>query len=341
MISSLGIAVRTGQWWEHKLVPIVTAFYATALFRGAAITSLWSEGLIFLLSLLPGAVFVSVVNDLTDIRSDAAAGKANRMAGRSPAFRATALGAALAAGAPFLWHWSDRPILVALYGAAWIAFALYSVPPARLKARGAAGLAADAAGAHLFPTLLAAALVFASDGSAPDAAWMAALAIWSFACGCRGNLWHQLLDRAGDRQAGVRTFAARHSPGVAARTAEAFFTIEAAALVALLLIVGSGLPFLAAAYYLFLAWRRWRCWHLPTVIAGPRAEYRLWLDDYYGVLLPLSLLAASALKHPFDLLVAAVHLALFPRRPAETAADSWFLVLRPLLRRMSPVRPEA
>lgn len=334
MIRSLGVAVRTGQWWEYKLVPILASFYATALFKGAAIASLWSEGLIFLLSLLPGAVFVSIVNDLTDVRSDAAAGKANRMASRSLLFRATGLGGAVAAGLPFFWHWSDRPILFGLYAAAWLAFTLYSVPPARLKGRGAAGLAADAAGAHLFPTLLAAAVVFSASGGPPDGAWMSVLAIWSFAYGCRGNLWHQLLDRAGDREARVATFAVTHSTRVAQRAAGVFFAVEGGALLALLLLVNGILPFLAAIHYLLLAWRRWRCWRLPTVIAEPRREYRLWLDDYYGVLLPLALLVGSALKHPVDLVTAAGHLILFPRRPAETAADTWFLVVRPFLRRV-------
>jgi 4-hydroxybenzoate polyprenyltransferase len=326
--------LRTGQWWDHKLVPILCGFYATALYCGVPVTALWSTALLFLLSLIPGAAFVSIVNDLTDIRSDAAAGKANRMAGRTPLFRALALAAAMAAGLPFFWAWRHQPLAAALYGAAWLAFALYSVPPARLKGRGLAGLFADAAGAHLFPILLGAALVFEAAGRSIAPAWMAAIGLWAFAAGCRGNLWHQLLDREGDEAAGVGTFAARCSPAAAARTAALAFAVELAALAVLLAAAGSVLPFLAALYYLLLTWRRVRVWELAIVVARPQGDYRIWLDDYYGVLLPLSLLAASALRAPADLLAIALHLLLFPRRPIETVRESWKLVGRPFLGRI-------
>lgn len=325
--------LRAGQWWDHKLVPILCGFYATALYCGVPVAALWATALLFLLSLIPGAAFVSIVNDLTDIRSDAAAGKANRMAGRTPLFRAAALAATIAAGLPFFWAWRHEPLLQALYGAAWLAFALYSVPPARLKGRGLAGLFADAAGAHLFPILLGAATVFAAAGRPIAADWMGIVGLWAFAAGCRGNLWHQLLDQAGDQAAGVGTFAARCSPAAAARLGGIAFSVELAALAALLWAAGSVLPFLAGLYYLLLTWRRVRVWELIIVVARPRGDYRIWLDDYYGVLLPLSLLAAAALRAPADLLVLALHLLLFPRRPIETVRESWKLVALPFLNR--------
>ena len=343
MIRGVAAAVRGGEWWDYKLVPLLAAFYATALYAGTAVSALWPAVLVFLLSLLPGAAYVSVSNDLFDIRTDAAAGKHNRMAARSPAVRAAAVAACVAAGLPFFYHWRSDPVPLACYAAAWIAFTLYSVPPARLKVRGVFGLLADAAGAHLFPTLLAAAAAFAAIGEdAPDALWLAAIGCWSFALGCRGILWHQLLDRERDARSGVRTFAVRRTAAATARVAAALFAIELAALFALLAMIGSLLPLLAGLFYLLLVLRRARLWGLATVIAAPRAEYRIWMDEYYGVLLPVSLLAASALGRPADLLVLAVHLLLFPRRPIETARDGWVLILWPLINRLmgrGPLRP--
>ena len=74
---------RAGEWWEYKLVPIFGIFYATALYLKLPILWLWPAALTLLLALVPGAVFVSLINDLTDKAEDAAAGKRNRMAGRS------------------------------------------------------------------------------------------------------------------------------------------------------------------------------------------------------------------------------------------------------------------
>src|SRR5687768_1369633 len=125
--------VRAGEWWEYKFVPILTLFYATAFLVGAPIASLWQGLLTLLLSLIPGAAYVSLVNDVTDIEEDAAAGKANRLAGRSRAFIGLALAAAIAGGLAFAWLWRDDPLLLAAYLAAWIAYSLYSLPPVRLK----------------------------------------------------------------------------------------------------------------------------------------------------------------------------------------------------------------
>jgi 4-hydroxybenzoate polyprenyltransferase len=339
VLKAVAAAVRSGEWWDHKLVPLLTAFYATALYAGTGVFPLWQTALVFLVSLLPGAAYVSIVNDVFDIRSDEAAGKRNRMAALSPALRGACVAACVAAGLPFFWYWRGDPVPLACYAAAWVAFTLYSVPPARLKVRGVFGLCADAAGAHFFPTLLAAAALFAALGRPAPAAWLAAIGCWAFALGCRGILWHQLLDRDRDKLSGIATFAVRRTPEATARLAAFMFALELAALAALLLMMGSLLPALAALYYLLLVHRRARIWGLGTVIAAPRADYRIWLDDYYGVLLPMSVLAASALARPADLVVLLAHLLLFPRRPIETVRDSWILVVIPLFNRLARRRP--
>jgi 1,4-dihydroxy-2-naphthoate octaprenyltransferase len=335
--------VRSGEWWDYKLVPILSGFYATMLLLGEPLAGRWQSLLLLLLSLLPGAAYVSIVNDLTDLRDDAAAGKANRMAGRSRAFRAAALLATLAGGALFFWLWRGQVLLLCLYGAAWIAFTLYSVPPFRLKARGLAGLVADASGAHLFPTLLAAALPFAAAGAAPDWSWLAAIGAWSLAYGLRGNLWHQLLDRDRDRAAGVGTFAALHPRSTAIRLGAGFiFPAEVAALAWIFWRLQNPLPPLAFAFHLLLAARRVQLWHMRVVVTEPKGDYFILLHEYYDVLLPLALLGASALRHPADLVVLAIHLLLFHRRPVETWRDGWKLVVIPLLQRLRIVdRPQA
>jgi len=340
-LSPAAALIRTGEWWDHKLVPILCGFYASAMLLGRPITGLWGSGLLLLLSLVPGAAYVSVVNDLTDIESDAAAGKPNRMAARSRRVRAAALAVPLAAGGVFFWLWRGQPLLLVLYGAAWIAFTLYSVPPFRLKARGLAGVVADASGAHLFPTLLAAATPFVASGARIDPLWLWTVAAWSFAYGFRGNLWHQLLDREGDRASGVATFAAGRRSGSAAALAVFAFAIEAAAMAAILWRLGSALPVLALAAYGLLVWRRAYLWGIRPVIVQPKPPYQIVLHEYYDVFLPLSLLCASAVRHPADALVPAAHLLLFHRRALETWIDSWRLINRPLLQRLRIVGPPA
>jgi len=318
--------LRAGEWWDYKLVPIVTFFYATALLVRADILTLWPQALLLLLSLIPGAAYVSVINDITDIRDDLAAGKHNRMAGRSRLFQAATVLLTLTGGAWFFWIWRDGPLLLGLYAAAWIAFTLYSVPPLRLKSRGLAGVVADACGAHLFPTLVAVALAFAALRVPVDLLWLIGVAAWALGYGLRGNLWHQLLDRDSDHASGVRTFAQRHPPEVAARLATWFaFPLELAGLTVLLWKMDHVLPVLALAVHLCLGYRRVRLWKMRPVVADPKPGFFIVLHEYYDVLLPVSVLLASALSHPFDLAVLAIHLLLFHRRAADVAQDAWKL----------------
>ena len=315
-------SVRAGEWWDYKLVPLLTAFYATVALLERPIASLWPAALILLLALVPGAAFVSLLNDLTDVEEDRAAGKANRMAGRPLAFRIAAIVVPVAAGILFLILWRDDPLLTAAYLAAWIAFALYSLPPVRLKARGFPGVLADAAGAHLFPTLVAMLLAFRAAGAPIDPVWIAAGAAWAFGYGLRGILWHQLSDRDNDRAAGVRTFAQRHPRRLAARVGAWFaFPLELAGLAVLIWKLGSPLPFLFLALSLHLVWLRvWR-WSMRAVLVEPRPKYLILMHEYYDVFLPLAILLDSAARFPIDWLVLAAHLLAFHRRPLETVED--------------------
>ena len=333
--AGLAAIVRAGEWWDYKLVPILTLFYATLLLLGRPIASSWLSAVALLLSLLAGAVYVSLVNDLTDIDEDRAAGKSNRMAGRSRPFRALALLLPLAVGLLFLVAWRDDPWLAAAYLSAWIAFSLYSIPPFRLKTRGLAGILADASGAHLFPTLVAILLAFRAAQQPVDPVWIAAGATFALGYGLRGILWHQLSDRDNDEVANVRTFAQRHSiRATAAIGAWIAFPLELAGLAVLLWMIASPIPLLMFAFYLVLGARRIRSSQTRVIVVRPVPHYEILMHEYYDVFLPVAILLAAALRHPIDLAVLAIHLALFSRRPARAIEDSWHLIARPILRRL-------
>ncbi|MET0626015.1 MAG: hypothetical protein ABW250_23980, partial [Pyrinomonadaceae bacterium] len=202
--------IRAVDWWEFKLSPIFAIIYATALLLNVPVASLWPLLLLALAALVPGAAYVSVLNDLTDMRDDLASGKSNRLVGRSRAFVACVLACCVLPGVAVAFYWRGDPLLWSLYLAAWVAFTLYSVPPFRLKNRGLLGLLADASGAHLFPTLLVVGLVYRWSAEPLNLVWFAAVAVWSLSLGLRGNLWHQLSDRDNDEKVHLRTFARSH-----------------------------------------------------------------------------------------------------------------------------------
>jgi hypothetical protein len=152
----LGRMARATEWWDYKLVPILSIFYATALVEGIGVATIWQSLLALACAIVPCAAYVSFINDATDRLDDRRAGKTNRLADKPPWMLALLLAVPLCIGAAFSVAWRDDPALVAVYLCTWVAFSLYSVPPFRLKGRGILGVVADAAGAHLFPALVAA-----------------------------------------------------------------------------------------------------------------------------------------------------------------------------------------
>jgi hypothetical protein len=331
--ADLAAVTRAGEWWGHKLISILCGFLLTLAMLGEGVAPHALALVTVLASLVPGAVYVSIVNDVTDIAADAAAGKPNRMAARPPAARAAAILLSLAGGLVFAWIWRHQEALLACYAAAWLSFTLYSVPPIRLKCRGFAGVVADAAGAQLFPTLTAVLAAFAAAGAAPDPAWLVAASAWALAYGIRSNLSHQLGDRDADRRANAATFAAGRSPASTERlTALAVFPVEVAGLAAVLAMLGWLLPIVALGLYAFLAVRRDRLWGLRPVLAAARSSDPILMHEYYDVFLPLALLAGTAARNPADLVVAALLLVLFRSRFLHSLTDAYRLILKPSYR---------
>jgi 4-hydroxybenzoate polyprenyltransferase len=307
--------VRAGEWWDYKLVPIFAAFYATAAVLQIPVSSLWLAALTVLFSIVPGAAYVSVINDVTDRADDAMAGKSNRVASLSRPAVVALVAFPIGAGLFFAFLWHDDVLLLSLYLAAWAAFSLYSLPPFRLKTRGIFGVLADACGAHLFPTLVAVVVVFRAAERPVRVPWLVIVGVWAFAYGLRGILFHQLSDRENDHHAAVRTFAARHSPHIAARLgAFIAFPLELAAAAAMVWQIGSLWPIASLGLYALLAVVRIYRWRWNAVVVTPKPRFFVVLQEYYDFFLPIAILIASALQYPADVLALAVHLLVFPRR---------------------------
>jgi 1,4-dihydroxy-2-naphthoate octaprenyltransferase len=326
LVERIAAVARAGEWWEYKLVPIFAVFYGTASLLRVPIWTLWPAALILLAALIPGAAYVSVINDIADRRDDEAAGKRNRMAGRSRLQAAALVSIPILAGLAVAFAWRGNLPLLTAYLGAWIAFTLYSLPPFRLKARGLFGVLADASGAHLFPALVAALVVFGSAGAQANPLWLVSVALWSGAYGLRGIFFHQLVDLTNDRAAAVSTFAHRRGRKAVAELARyVVFPLEALAVAALLWQLQHPLLPLLLLLYALLARRRMAWWRMEAVLVQPRSRYLLVLQDYYDVFLPLGLLVASALRHPADVAVIAVHLLLFPNRLRQVLKEAWRL----------------
>jgi 1,4-dihydroxy-2-naphthoate octaprenyltransferase len=309
------VVFRAREWWEFKLGPVLAVIYGTAFQSG---TSLFDHGrslLEIVIALAAVGAFANVLNDWTDLEEDAAVGKQNRLAGRSrwlPLFLLIATGL-LGCGAVILL----RPGMTGslFYFGIAAAFSLYSVSPIRLKRRGLPGVLADAAGAHAFPALF---VMFAFANAAAiklSLPWVMSVSLWASASGIRGILWHQLRDYENDKRSGGFTFVCRRGPESVRKTGErVVFPLELIALCSLLIVCGSAIPFIVLVLDMLLTQWRKMYREIASTVVQPRAHARIRMLEFNDTLLPVALLLASALRHPADLFVLAVHVVIFPVR---------------------------
>ncbi|WP_263415586.1 UbiA family prenyltransferase [Terriglobus albidus] len=315
---SLWRIIRASEWWEYKVIPVLAAFYATALILDVPVSAIWREALMAFAAIVPAAVYASVVNDLTDLEDDLAAGKPNRFAGRSRLLGLIFIILSAEALAVISCRWRHDAVLLSLYLAVWLAFSLYSLPPFRLKKRGFLGILACASGEHLFPTLVAAILAFRGAQRPYNFIWLMIVGTWALANGIRAILWHQLTDIDADRAVGAQTFAARHSRSAMLIGTWIAFPTELLACTTMLVEMRSRWPLAAVGAYVPLVALRIRWWHIRPVIVTPKPDFLFLTTELNIVLLPIAILVASALRHRGDWVVLGVHFLIFPANVSRT-----------------------
>jgi len=330
---------RYAEWWEYKLVPLVSIGYAAIILNHYPFERTVERLLLLLLSVITGAIYVSVINDLTDIREDADAGKENRMANVALWQRILIVGLCLAAG--ICWGyliWPDKLSLF-FYAMAWVVFSVYSIPPARLKKRGIWGVFADAMGAHFFPSLLIVSNLFYISGTRINLMWAIATGVWALFYGMRGILWHQFYDRGNDILTQTKTFATRIQPENFRLAESMIFIVELATFSLVVVALFNVWILFAIVIYLVLVVARMKGLKYKTsiIITPPDAPYQLLMNDLYLALFPLALLLTITLTQRYGWALLCLHIGLFPRQIFQVMRE--FLLIATLtLRKLKVIQ---
>ncbi len=224
--------IRYNSTWQN----VWLLFYLGLVGRPLNLGYIRDVGL-FLAFSLAGTAYGYLVNDLADRELDRRAGKPN-------AFHQSSRGQIVAVmtgsvllmtllGAPFARH----PGFIPLWSTWILATTAYSLPPLRLKERGAVGLATTIVAQQTLP----AAMTVAALGAPP--LWSALpLLLYITLRGISSDVGHQMRDRARDRSAGARTFAVARGHRVVARLYGLNLELEALAFGAALVTLGVTLP---------------------------------------------------------------------------------------------------
>lgn len=313
-MSTIPSYTRHTEWWEHK----ITLFLFTGLLAMsyAAPANLWWPLLhlgIALLSIVVCAVFVSVINDYTDMEDDRIAGKINRLTHLSLGKIRLLIFLLLATGAAFCWYFRNQPITIFFYSGSWIAYSAYSFPPIRLKKRGWSGVLADAAGAHLFPTLTILSAMSHSLLKPFPAELYVTASGWNILFGLRGILWHQYTDRQNDLTSGLRTLATMVPSTLIIRIELPILILEITALAGMLWVSAlQNLLYLIPLYLAYVWLIRKRMQLHPVIILTPeKKEWIFLFSSFYQSVLPISLMILMSIQLPWTLLLIPFHILLF------------------------------
>jgi 1,4-dihydroxy-2-naphthoate octaprenyltransferase len=305
--------IRHHDWWTSKIAPILAIGYATILINDANLfkSAIWI--LFLLLSLVTGATYVSVINDLTDAADDVKAGKNNNMPLHAKKLRWLMLIVCVLLGGVFMYFFYPDTFSFVLYIMSWVVFSLYSFPPVRLKIRGLWGVVADASGAHLFPTCLVVTSMSYFLQCKISLVWMIAVAVWALALGLRGILWHQLRDRDTDILVGINTYASKIAPQQLKHKEKILISFEILAFAIILIVINAMIVILFFCLYLIFIVVRYKLFNTRlTILESPGdGNYRLVMTEYYQIFFPVSLLLKFSFYQPKAWIILVIHILLF------------------------------
>lgn len=306
--------IRSQEWWSHKLPPLLAIAYATALMSPLPFyrVALWA---VFLLSsLIVGAIYVSVINDITDLDEDVASGKSNRIQQIPKQLRWIIPAICVLMGFVFGYFLYPDLLSCFLYFSSWIIFSLYSIKPIRLKNRGIWGVLADGCGSHVFTSLLmVSSITFITKGSI-DWVWFSAVGVWSLMYGLRGILWHQFSDRENDLKVNLNTYASKIEPEKFKSNSIILLIVELLALTILLYKIKLPIVFTGLILYFLLVFLRYKINKTQVIIIlkNNGQTFQIIMADFYQMFFPISILVAACSINISNIIVMVIHIFLFP-----------------------------
>lgn len=247
--------LRTNQWWNHMMGPIVAFAFLQIGWRSIPLGDSLPRLLALLWSAMALAPYGYVVNDASDVEDDRRVGKTNSMARLRPPLRVVAVVAFAALGLlPWLVIRLEPLALGALAGL-YLVPLLYSPRPLRLKENPLLGPLADASNAFVLPALFTIGL-FAplGDAAGPDALMVAGAVAWAAGFGLRAILTHQVDDADNDRETGTRTLVTTIGDAPVRRVMRlVLFPLDLLGIALLIATVACWAPWLAAAAVVVVA----------------------------------------------------------------------------------------
>lgn len=319
-----GKVLKLHKWWKSHFGTMMTFIYLVLIISPSPPSlSVFLQTLaIFTIASLGIGTFGQLLNDLTDVDQDIRSGAQNLVARKGVTARLILFAVVLVVAILPWWWLPTSPAILTLLAGEFMLFALYSIPPFRLKNRGILGPIDDALYGYVIPNIVAV-LVFAQLGGGFPPWLVFVMALWAFLFGLDHIVQHQLIDESRDRVDGVKTFVVTGGWDAAFDFLHWIAVpLEALSFVALLVSVGLFAPLIPMFFTIYLVlllsvWVRLSLWNTIKLTSLPLIDRvhvvsGLVIAKFVWRWLPLLSLAALVSMRSEFLLIVPLHLALFP-----------------------------
>jgi 4-hydroxybenzoate polyprenyltransferase/SAM-dependent methyltransferase len=336
---------RPENWLVSKIPPLLAVAYFASLRFNVDASDATRLLVCSMVSIFCVAIYGHVVNDIFDLEVDRLANKVNRLAAMSPARRASTALAFLIAG--FL------PAVFTTYSLSTLSLltlnylwpTIYSIPGTRLKERGLLGVACDALGSHVTPTLFILSLFMpAAPISNEIMLTVIVTTLWSTVLGLKGILHHQIADRDSDIQSGVVTFATKESVTTLQRFVVRFnLLVELPTSALFVLLVSPWCPLSIFAFLLYTGseFTKYRLGFQFALTSNPatiRASLPFTNEMFYVLWMPMAAAVQLGMCGPGFVWIPLLHAFVF-RQPIRQQMRDWYAILQQLRTRFGAAKP--
>ena len=335
-VTGLFAFARPENWFVSKIPPLLAVAYLEILRFGLpphdAVRLLASA----LFSIFCVAIYGHILNDIFDLEVDQLAHKVNRLTTMRPAWRISLTLVFLIAGfLPALAaNYSMGVLLLLALNYLWPT--VYSIPITRLKEKGLLGVACDALGSHITPTIFVLALFATSApaGSSLRPTGFALVAtLWAAVLGLKGILHHQIADRDNDAQSGIVTFATKTSLAALQRFMASFNLLIELPVSALFTAMVSALcPLAIVAFVIYLGSEaiKYYLGFKFALTANPatiRASVPFTNEMFYVLWMPMAAATQIGLGNPAFVPLPILHVVVF-HQPVVQQIGDWFAIVK-------------
>ena len=322
--------IRYNDWWLYKVPTLLAIFYATLSLSGYCIADNWIEILKLVFYICSAAVYVSIINDITDKKLDEKAGKSNFFTTLTSAYSIIILTTTLLLQIIVLFVLSKHMYAALFYLLSLISYSLYSIPPFRLKQNRYLGILADAFGAHCFASIFILMYAYGITKMNLDTNWILAITLWSLLYGIRGIIWHQFVDKDADLKTGIKTLANSPNTKPINTIISVVFFVETICLLSIIYSLKSWVVFVLFIIYLVILFTRHYLFNSKIIIAIPFSKYyQIIFAEYYEFYFPISILILNTQICSLNIFIIFFQLLLFPKR-----ALILFIELKDIFRRI-------